>query len=45
MGNAFAVLSDVEKRKQYDLYGPDEAHGHSHRSSHSHDFRTQESKL
>lgn len=25
IGNAFAVLSDTEKRKQYDLYGPDEA--------------------
>jgi len=38
IGNAFAVLSDVEKRKQYDLYGPEEhragrgrgGHGHHH---------------
>ncbi|KAF2359674.1 protein of unknown function DUF1977 DnaJ-like [Trinorchestia longiramus] len=26
VGNAFAVLSDTEKRKQYDLYGPEVAH-------------------
>jgi DnaJ family protein B protein 12 len=25
VGNAFAILSDVEKRKQYDLYGSEEA--------------------
>ena len=24
IGNAFAVLSDAEKRKQYDLYGPEQ---------------------
>ena len=46
MGNAFAILSDTEKRKQYDLYGPDEANTHSsRRSHHAHDFtRGQEGK-
>ena len=32
IGNAFAVLSDAEKRKQYDLYGPEQmqqSSGHS----------------
>ena len=24
IGNAFAVLNDSKKRKQYDLYGPEE---------------------
>ncbi len=27
IGNAFAVLSDSEKRRQYDLYGPEAANG------------------
>ncbi|XP_018009018.1 dnaJ homolog subfamily B member 12-like isoform X2 [Hyalella azteca] len=35
VGNAFAVLSDVEKRKQYDLFGPEEA-AHQARSGRSH---------
>lgn len=42
IGNAFAVLSDTEKRKQYDLYGPLEdqqssLRRHSHRSG-RHEF-------
>ncbi|KAG0727033.1 DnaJ subfamily B member 14 [Chionoecetes opilio] len=47
VGNAFAVLSDAEKKKQYDLYGPEEASSPSqHRNSYSqHDFtRGYESK-
>ncbi|KAK8406919.1 hypothetical protein O3P69_007465 [Scylla paramamosain] len=37
VGNAFAVLSDAEKKKQYDLYGPEEASSPSHhRNSYSH---------
>ncbi|XP_062852249.1 dnaJ homolog subfamily B member 12a [Trichomycterus rosablanca] len=36
IGNAYAVLSNAEKRKQYDLYGkekvPQSRHGHSHHS-------------
>jgi len=24
VGNAFAVLSDTDKRKKYDMYGPEE---------------------
>ncbi|KAK7068716.1 DnaJ (Hsp40), subfamily B, member 12, partial [Halocaridina rubra] len=37
VGNAFAVLSDTEKRKQYDLYGPEEASTSTHhRSSYGH---------
>jgi len=40
IGNAFAILSDAEKRKQYDLYGSEastssSSHRHSH-TSHSH---------
>ena len=39
IGNAFAVLSDAEKRKQYDLYGSDEARRHSHSHMYQeHDF-------
>ncbi|XP_063585179.1 dnaJ homolog subfamily B member 12-like [Penaeus indicus] len=39
VGNAFAVLSDTEKRKQYDLYGHEEQSSTSHhRSSGAHDF-------
>ncbi len=39
IGNAFAVLNDTEKRKQYDLYGPLEdqqssMRRHSHRNRH-----------
>lgn len=34
IGNAYAILSNKEKRKQYDLYGEDKVHqsrhGHSH---------------
>lgn len=48
VGNAFAVLSDAEKKKQYDLYGPEEASSPSHhRNSYSHhDFtRGYESKF
>lgn len=49
VGNAFAVLSDAEKKKQYDLYGPEEYNNTSsqHRNSYSshHDFtRGYESK-
>ncbi|KAK3879655.1 hypothetical protein Pcinc_015799 [Petrolisthes cinctipes] len=37
VGNAFAVLSDAEKKKQYDLYGPEETSAPSHhRNSYSH---------
>jgi len=39
IGNAFAVLSDAEKRKQYDLYGPEQmqqSSGHSRRGRHGH---------
>jgi len=39
IGNAFAVLSDAEKRKQYDLYGPEQMQqsaGHSRRGRHGH---------
>ncbi|XP_072534139.1 dnaJ homolog subfamily B member 12a [Salminus brasiliensis] len=36
IGNAYAVLSNTEKRKQYNLYGEEKVHqsrhGHSHRS-------------
>jgi len=39
IGNAFAVLSDAEKRKQYDLYGPEEAQqARSRRSRGRHGF-------
>lgn len=42
IGNAFAILNDTEKRKQYDLYGPLEdqqssMRRHSHRGN-RHDF-------
>ncbi|XP_067615136.1 dnaJ homolog subfamily B member 12 [Eurosta solidaginis] len=30
VGNAAAILTDVEKRKQYDLYGLNESHAHNH---------------
>lgn len=33
IGNAFAVLSDKEKRRQYDLYGPEQANSSSSGSS------------
>lgn len=48
VGNAFAVLSDPEKKKQYDLYGPEESNATSqHRSAYGHhDFtRGYESKF
>lgn len=36
IGNAYAILSNAEKRKQYDLYGEEKVsqsrHGHSHRN-------------
>ncbi|ESP03878.1 hypothetical protein LOTGIDRAFT_185246, partial [Lottia gigantea] len=42
IGNAFAVLSDSDKRKKYDLYGPEteiSSRGHSHREyDYSHGF-------
>lgn len=41
IGNAFGVLSDVEKRKQYDVYGPIEeqqSRRHSHRGGRHHDY-------
>ncbi|XP_068221192.1 dnaJ homolog subfamily B member 12 [Palaemon carinicauda] len=38
VGNAFAVLSDPEKRKQYDLYGPEETSTTQHRNTYRHDF-------
>lgn len=36
IGNAYAVLSDAEKRRQYDLYGGDEER--MSRSSHRHEY-------
>ncbi|KAJ8675353.1 hypothetical protein QAD02_011139 [Eretmocerus hayati] len=36
IGNAVAVLTDVEKRKQYDLYGSDEDRISSSRQTHTH---------
>lgn len=36
-GNAVAVLTDVEKRKQYDLYGSDEERISS-RTHHTHSY-------
>ena len=36
IGNAFAILTDPEKRKQYDLYGAEAANTSHHRSSASH---------
>ncbi|XP_045597887.1 dnaJ homolog subfamily B member 12 isoform X2 [Procambarus clarkii] len=37
VGNAFAVLSDPEKKKQYDLYGPEESNSPSqNRNSYNH---------
>ncbi len=36
IGNAFAVLSDTEKRRQYDLYGPEVANGNSGGHHHHH---------
>ncbi|XP_066937461.1 dnaJ homolog subfamily B member 12 [Macrobrachium rosenbergii] len=38
VGNSFAVLSDAEKRKQYDLYGPEESTSNQHRNTYRHDF-------
>lgn len=41
IGNAFAVLSDKEKRRQYDLYGPDDqirARNHAHSSYFEEDY-------
>lgn len=34
-GNAFAVLTDPEKRKQYDLYGSEEERVSSHHRHHA----------
>jgi len=34
IGNAFAILSDTEKRKQYDLYGPMEDQSNLRRHTH-----------
>lgn len=39
IGNAFAVLSDAEKRKQYDMYGTEEGRRrHSHHRQTEHDY-------
>ncbi|XP_063047891.1 dnaJ homolog subfamily B member 12a [Engraulis encrasicolus] len=41
IGNAYAVLSNAEKRKQYDLYGEEKAHTssrHGHGHGHHHHF-------
>ena len=39
IGNSFAVLSNPEKRKKYDLYGPDSpALNHNHSHNHHHEF-------
>lgn len=43
IGNAFAVLSDPQKKKQYDLYGPEEEQQstmrrHTHRNAHYYDY-------
>lgn len=36
IGNAVAVLTDAEKRKQYDLYGADEERMTRHRGGRTH---------
>ncbi|KAL2083585.1 hypothetical protein ACEWY4_021358 [Coilia grayii] len=36
IGNAYAVLSNAEKRKQYDLYGEERAHPSRHGHAHHH---------
>lgn len=36
IGTAYAVLSNAEKRKQYDLYGEEKAHPSRQGHSHSH---------
>lgn len=39
IGNAVAVLTDAEKRKQYDLYGnADERVTHTHTQGHEHNY-------
>lgn len=39
IGNAVAVLTDAEKRKQYDLYGSaEERVSHSHSPHHHHEY-------
>lgn len=38
VGNAFAVLSDKEKRRQYDLYGGEETQTNSRRSQYQDGF-------
>lgn len=38
IGNAFAVLSDADKRKQYDLYGPEQVSSSSGPSRNRHGF-------
>lgn len=38
LGNAAAVLSDVEKRKNYDLYGADGAKDHRHHYHANHEY-------
>ncbi|XP_028405939.1 dnaJ homolog subfamily B member 14-like [Dendronephthya gigantea] len=41
IGNSFAILSNPEKRKKYDLYGPDSPalnHNHSHNHFNHNDF-------
>lgn len=40
IGNAVAVLTDVEKRKQYDMFGSDEERlsRQSHHTNHSYNY-------
>ncbi|XP_076230829.1 dnaJ homolog subfamily B member 12 [Calliopsis andreniformis] len=42
IGNAVAILTDVEKRKQYDMYGPEEERMHNvpGRQNHTHNSYT-----
>lgn len=47
IGNAVAILTDVEKRKQYDMYGPDEErlsrNSHFHTNSYTRGFEAEAS--
>lgn len=40
IGNAVAVLTDVEKRKQYDLYGNDDKPSRNHTYNYNRDFES-----
>jgi DnaJ family protein B protein 12 len=42
IGNAAAILTDPEKRKQYDLYGKDEQHIRRSNSFNTYQYRNQE---